>query len=166
MDSDMQWALSHEALLQGGETGLLAWFAQLPDDTTRARFFETIARRLHEVDPEKRRAWLESQARQPYRDDNVYRLLIGDLATTDPEGAFAFAMALPPSPKNGGRPGLGAATFRWLDQDPAAFAAYFRTLAPGELRSGIVSAIENSLRDPKLPERLRTAATQFYDGLR
>ena len=159
--------LSRAALQQRGTDGMIAWFKAMPDGDEKIALFNSVANRLNEVDPAKKRAWLEAEARQPYRNDISYRELVQEIATADPRAGMDYVARLPRSPRDGGMPGVGAAAFAWLDKDVAEFAAYYRALPPGDLRTNIVKAITNSLQnDAKLSESRRTAATQFLQTIK
>ncbi len=164
--SKLNMLLSRTALQQRGMDGMIEWFRAFPTGEEKTAMFNSIANRLDEVDPTKKRAWLEAEARQPYRNDISYRELVQEIATTDPRTAMDYLSRLPRSPRDGGMPGVGAAAFAWLDKDVAEFVAYYRTVPLGDLRTNIVKAINNSLQtDANLAAPRRAAATQFLQAI-
>lgn len=163
---DMAFALSRSAVQQGGTAGLFAWFEALPDDAVRTRLFPSISNRLGEIDPEQQRAWLAAQATMPWRNDDTYRNMLGSWAKSDPRAAMDFAVQLPRSPQSGQYVGLAYAAYEWLVIDPAAFAAYFNAIPPGELREGILAAIKQPLSDKNFPNRKREPAVRFLESVK
>lgn len=158
--------LAQRALQQRGTDGMTAWFDSLGNDDHKRRLFRAVADRLGSVAFDRKIAWLTSQSRNLFRDENSYRDAAGQMARSDPRGAMAFVVQVGRSPKDGGFPGIGAASFEWLLQSPGDFGQWFRMLPAGDVRTNVLRALDNSLQnDVKLDSDKRQRALELLQGM-
>lgn len=155
-------ALARRAMQQRGASGMAAWFDGLGSDQERQRMFRAVADSFGSVGLDARIEWLTAQARAPFRNDISYRDASSQLASSDPSAAMAFVVNVGRSPRDGGFPGIGAASFEWLLRDQAAFDQWYFKQPPGDVRDSVRKALNNSLtNDAKLDSDKRTAALEF-----
>ena len=77
-----------------------------------------------------------------------------------------FVVNVGRSPKDGGFPGIGAASFEWLLRDEAGFTQWFTQLPAGHVRSSVLKALNNSLtNDAKLASDKRARALSFLEAV-
>lgn len=155
-------ALARRAMQQRGATGITAWFDRLGSDEERRRMFRSVADSLGSAGLEARIDWLTAQAQAPYRNEVSYRDAASQLAGDDPSAAMDFVVNVGRSPKDGGFPGIGAASFEWLLRDETGFTQWFTRLPEGDVRTSVLKALNNSLtNDAKLASDKRARAQSF-----
>ena len=154
--------LAQRALQQGGTEGMQAWFNGLANDDQRKRMFRAVAEKLGSVTFDAKIAWLTAQAQSGYRDDITYRDAANQIAKNDPKAGMDFVVQVGRSPKDGGFPGIGAASFEWLLRNPTDFTTWFQAQPAGDVRDNVVRALRNSLsNDAKLDSDKRQRALDF-----
>lgn len=162
MSDRVTMALAQRVLQQRGADGMIAWFSGLTNDEQRHRMFRSVADKLGSVSLDNKIAWLTAQARSGFRDDNSYRDAANQIAQRDPRAGMEFVVHVGRSPKDGGFPGIGAASFAWLMQDRQDFTTWFNGLPAGDVRDNVLRALNNSLiNDSKLASDKRQQAVEF-----
>lgn len=159
-------ALAQRALQQGGTEGMIDWFNGLTNHDQRKRMFRAVAEKLGSVTFDAKIAWLTAQSQSGFRDDASYRDAASQIAKTDPRAGMDFVMQVGRSPKDGGFPGIGAASFEWLLQNPRDFTNWFQDLPSGDVRENVLRALNNSLNnDVKLDSDKRQRAVEFMQAV-
>lgn len=165
MSDRVTTALAQRVLQQRGTDGMIDWFNGLTNDDQRHRMFRSVADKLGSVSLDNKIAWLTAQSRNGFRDDNSYRDAANQIAQRDPRAGMEFVVQVGRSPKDGGFPGIGAASFAWLMQNRQDFTTWFNGLPSGEVRDNVLRALNNSLtNDGKLASDKRQQAVEFLQA--
>ena len=117
--------LADMAQLKGGATGLLQWFATVPDHH-RPDAVNHFVYRLISSDPQEAVNFMTQNAQAAWRDDRHVGKLISEIFKQDPAGTASWAAKLHPSPA--GTPieqtPVFQAALRWAETDPASAKAW------------------------------------------
>ena len=117
--------LADMAQLKGGATGLLEWFATVPDNH-RPDAVNHFVYRLISSDPQAAVNFMTQNAQAAWRDDRHVGKLISEISKQDPSGTATWAAKLYPSPS--GTPieqtPVFQAALQWAKNDPVNAKAW------------------------------------------